>query len=75
MLNDCNNRPRPVADKPLLVQDGYVHSMFEYESGATDRIDRMVQVPFRMSPECKYDASATDAGCAGCAHAAPERTA
>lgn len=69
MINGCNNRPRPVANKPLQVQDGYVLGMFTYEAGHTDRIDRMVTVPYVMSTDCQYGASATDPGCAGCTHA------
>ncbi len=72
MSYGCHNKPRPVAGAPLAVQDGYVAGVFEYESGHTDRLARMVTVPFRMSTECKYDATGTDKGCAGCQHQAKE---
>lgn len=67
MKNGCNNRPRPAAGKPLLVQDGYVDNYSPIYATAT-RTARWVFKPFVMSTECKYDASATDPGCAGCQH-------
>lgn len=74
-LNGCHNRPRPVAGKPLPVQDGYVYGMFEYESGASDRIPRMVTVPFVMKPECQYTLTTPDPRCAGCVHEKKDRDA
>jgi hypothetical protein len=65
----CNNGKRPVANAPILVQDGWHTGIFDYEDGSSDRIPRMVPIPFVMSTECQYDASATDSACKGCAHA------
>lgn len=66
--NGCNNRPRPEAGKPLLVQDGYFNTVDE-GWGNLSRRARYHTVPFTMYTECQYDASATDPGCSGCAHA------
>jgi len=63
----CHNKPRPTAGAPLNVQDGYVTGVFEYESGASDRIDRIVQVPFAMTSDCQYTRQhAADPECSGC---------
>jgi len=65
----CHNKPRPVAGAAILVQDGYVSGMFEYESGNTDRIDRMVTTSYVMSTPCQYTKQhASDPECSGCAH-------
>ena len=64
-MNGCHNR----ADyKPSYwVQDGY----YDSEPGMPPaRIPRMVEVPFTMSPDCRYTHDALvgerDARCAGC---------
>jgi hypothetical protein len=64
-MNGCHNRPRPIAEAPVIVQDGWYSSVLH----ENDAIPRLTAVPFRMSTECRYDASATDKGCAGCEHA------
>lgn len=64
----CHSKPRPVAGMPLEVQDGYHTRMFSYESGASDRIARMVTVPHVMSTACQYDRSQADQACFGCPH-------
>lgn len=58
MKNGCHNKPRPVAGKPLQVQDGY------HPSG----VRRMVTVPFVMEPGCQYTKMTPDPRCAGCVH-------
>lgn len=67
-LNGCNNQPRPVAGAPMLVQDGYEPAVNE-GWGWFSRTPRYRQIPHVMSTDCRYDASATDPGCAGCRHA------
>lgn len=60
----CHNKPRPVKDSPIWVQDGYVTN----EDG-TQRIDRMVQIPYVMSTDCQYTKMhPNDPHCAGCVH-------
>ncbi len=67
-LNGCHNKPRPVAGKPLQVQDGWHAGIFDYEDGTGDRIPRMVTVPFVLSSECQYTKTTPDPRCAGCVH-------
>lgn len=65
----CYNKPRPTSGASLAVQDGYVAEIFEYESGHSDRIDRIVTVPYVMTVECQYTRMhADDKLCAGCIH-------
>lgn len=68
----CHNKPRPTTGTPIKVQDGYHAGMFSYESGASDRLPRMVSVPYVMSTTCQYDKSATDTSCKGCQWAKTE---
>lgn len=58
MLNGCHGRPRPVAGKPLQVQDGW------HSNGRR----RMVTVPFTASVPCQYAKTTPDPRCAGCVH-------
>lgn len=72
-LYGCHNKPRPTAGAALLVQDGYVSGLFDYEAGHTDRIDRMVSVPFVLSVPCQYTHQhAADPQCSGCEHRTKE---
>ncbi|WP_288081853.1 hypothetical protein [Pseudomonas sp.] len=50
----CHNRP-PFRDT-VCVQDGW----------NDDGTRRVVEIPFRMSRECRYDRSLSDSACAGC---------
>ena len=66
-MNGCHNR----ADyKPSYwVQDGY----YDSEPGMPPtRLPRMVEVPFRMSQDCRYThdplVGQHDEGCMGCKH-------
>lgn len=66
-MNGCHSR----ADyKPsYLAQDGY----YDSEPGMPlARIPRMVEVPFRMSQDCRYThdplVGQHDEGCMGCKH-------
>lgn len=58
-IYSCHNRPRPTANAPVTVQDGWIDT-------PGSRIPRMVTVPFVMTTECQYDATMTDKSCAGC---------
>jgi hypothetical protein len=62
MTNGCHNR-EPF--KQLMnVQDGWTQ-------GGSHRVGYMVDVPFRMNPECQYthtELGKTDKGCDGCKH-------
>jgi hypothetical protein len=64
----CNNGKRPLANAPILVQDGYFGT-YDPKYAAVTRTPKWVTIPFVMSTECQYDASATDPACKGCAHA------
>jgi hypothetical protein len=59
----CHNKPRPIANAPLIVQDGY-------HPGPPDtRIALMVEAPFRMNTDCQYTKThASDPQCSGCVH-------
>jgi hypothetical protein len=62
MTNGCHNHP-PYRQR-VVVQDGW------YMDGVT-RVAKMVQVPFKMSPDCQYSKSGlgkADPGCNGCKH-------
>jgi hypothetical protein len=64
----CWNKPRPVAGKPILVQDAY-YSMPPVPDGQTCLSLRYVTVPFAMSTDCQYTQQhRTDPHCAGCTH-------
>jgi hypothetical protein len=67
-LYGCNNGKRPVANAPILVQDGYFGG-YDPVHAAIARTPKWVTIPFVMSTECHFDASANDPGCKGCAHA------
>jgi len=67
----CHNKPRPVIGAPINVQDGYHVGIFDYEDGTSDRIDRIVQVPYGMSTPCQYTKlHVADPQCSGCVHRA-----
>lgn len=69
MSYGCHNMPRPTAGAPLQVQDGYHRGIFDYEDGSSDRVSRMVTVPFVMSTACQYtQGHPADPGCSGCRH-------
>lgn len=53
----CHNRA-PYRET-LVVQDGW----------SIDGTRRTVEIPFRMSRECRYDRSLDDSACSGCKHA------
>lgn len=58
----CHNREPYAAS--VSVQDGYT------EAGPY-RIPKMIEVPFRMTPDCQYqltDLGRADMRCAGCKH-------
>lgn len=67
-LYGCNNGTRPVEGAPIIVQDGYREIMCAL-TGDMVRVPNWTTIPYRMSTDCTYDASATDPGCKGCAHA------
>jgi hypothetical protein len=50
----CHNKPRPVVGAPVMHSNAF----------ATPKAPQ--SHPFRMTPECQYDQSKTDPGCAGC---------
>ncbi len=73
----CWNKPRPTAETMHMAQDGWFESHHNPDDTINmgwkypqQRIARLVPVPFSMSTTCKYDKSATDAGCSGCEHGA-----
>lgn len=68
-LYACHNRPRPVAGAIThQAQDGWrMHNI--HDGAVTIRSAVPVDIRHVMSTDCRYDASATDPGCAGCEHA------
>lgn len=71
--NGCYDLPRPAVGTPLTVQDGYHSGMFEYESGASDRLPRTITVPFVLTSACQYTLTTPDKRCAGCIHEHKDR--
>jgi hypothetical protein len=63
----CHNRPRPTAGSSYLAQSGYDPTVNE-GWGWFSRQPRYVEIKHTMSTDCRYDASATDRGCAECVH-------
>ena len=57
----CKDRKPFSADR--WVQNGWLH---ERRGNDWIRLPRMIQVPNRMSRDCRYDLRATDPRCAGC---------
>jgi hypothetical protein len=61
MTYGCHNRA-PLGQKVIPVQDGW------FTDGLT-RYPKLVPLPFRMAPDCKYsetDLGKADKGCEGC---------
>ena len=66
-LNGCHDR-KPFV-RSTRVQDGWID--MRDGAGFPSRVAHMVDVPFRMTPECQYthtDLGQADKGCAGCKH-------
>ena len=53
----CHNRPP--FEETLAVQGGW----------RIDGTRRLVEIPFTMSRDCRYERSLDDSACAGCRHA------
>jgi hypothetical protein len=69
-LYGCHNKPRPTANRAIIVQDGYRAVLSE---PPMQLYARYTTVPFSMSIECKYtEHHASDPQCAGCVHRARE---
>jgi hypothetical protein len=68
-LYGCHNKPRE--DKPLLVQDGYVETIFQPNGSPRQivRLPRMVSIPRVNSLDCRYEKRFSDPGCKDCEHA------
>lgn len=58
----CHNKPRPTANAPLPVQDGWYKSAM-----SNTRYPRMAIAPYAMSTACQYSQQQpNDSQCAGC---------
>jgi len=65
-IYSCHNKPRPTANRAIIVQDGYRAVLSE---PPMQFYARYATVPFVMSTECKYaQQHASDPRCAGCVH-------
>lgn len=62
----CHNRPRPTAETSYVAQAGFkiVRDGFD----APWRVPALVTIKHTLSTNCRYDLSAADQRCAGCAH-------
>lgn len=64
----CHNKPRPVDGAVThRGQDGW-RDTIDHDNVMPTRIPVMVDIRHTMSTDCRYDASTTDARCAGCEH-------
>lgn len=67
----CHNKPRPVADAPLIVQDGY--HQFRNQQNVPVKVPRYVEAPYVMTTDCQYTRQhGSDPHCSGCMHRAGE---
>lgn len=69
MASGCYNR---VFKSTLTVQDGYQEVVvYSSVTGGVDtklRVPKYIEIPYRMSTDCRFDSKSTDAGCIGCVH-------
>lgn len=69
----CHNKPRPIADAPLIVQDGY--HQFHNQQNVPVKVPRYVEAPYVMTTDCQYTQQhGSDAQCSGCVHKMKELT-
>lgn len=62
----CHNRPRPTAETSYPAQLGWHYGISL--KGEPTRLPVVVPIAHTMSTNCRYDLSAADQRCAGCAH-------
>jgi hypothetical protein len=60
--NACHSKPRPSADRMLIVQDGYFAPPANRAEAFT-RVPRYVEVPFRMTVACVAGPNMVDPRC------------
>lgn len=62
----CHNRPRPTAATSYPAQDGWQGGVTLRQTAT--RMPVIVPIAHTLSTNCRYDLSAADQRCAGCAH-------